>query len=476
MEVVVLSDVAAGRRVRACFQRIDYYPVGFQAKHGEPAPDIVVTLDLEKMEESGLPWARTVKAQLTVTAGNDAPGCSNSYSDHLAPPIVCLQWSGTLEHSSTTTGVSSSAAKYKLVAENIAKQIADSLIKEFQQRLEKEGTLPELPEAFYPPYRPAPDLPLAGFGKTEIVSSWHGLLNHNETLWRLDLDGSAIDFFNEMPQRLAAAGWKKSSSDKQYLRFTHSAATLVAYVPSQQKPLLDAPANKPFLYVQYVDRMTQDEVRAAIDQALATGVSADVLIHFERQWSQEQSQRILEMFKTQPARTPSASLTVAKLYHRLKQEDNAREELVRTRALLRTVAEYGDLQDNLKKLAKELGDEKLAEQPIDTKVFLELGFAELKPGESIAVQEIGLEEPVHFFVENSEGELETISVRAVKAPSTDTDPSQLAFVQSGEHGRSWGTSGLSHSLRFRDRYCATFSLTPLADSGRFRLEVRLSEN
>ncbi len=457
-----------------CIRQIDYYPAGFDAKQGERAPDVVVTLDLNELTEGGLPGWRTLKAQFHVTAGNGAPGCRNSYTDHFTPPLVQFEWSGALDHTSTMTGVSSSAAKYKLVAENVASRIADSLTKAFQERLEAEGPSPEFPTPFYPPYRPAPDLPLAEFGKTEIVSSWHGVLNHNETLWRLDLAGPADDFFGEMPQRLEAAGWKKSAADKQHLRFTNNAAILVAYVPSERNGQQASAKRTPFVYVQYVDRMTQDEVRAAIDQALAANASPDVLIRFERLWSEEQSRRMLERLRGRPARTPGASLALANLYHRLKQDDDARNELERTCALLRTIAQDADLRNKAKSLAKELGDEKLADRPIEPGFLHKLGFIDLLAAASIPPQEIGIEEPVHFYAVRPDRSLQTVSVRALKVATAGDQTCQLAFVDSSEHGRSWGTSGTTHGCDLGDQRRATFSLETLEEGKRFRLVTQLS--
>ena len=135
---------------------MDYYPVGFKPEQGGRAADITVTIDLDKLSESGWPASHAVEATFTVTAGNGLPGCRNSYMDDLTPPVVQFDWNGRLQHTSTTTGVASSAAKYKLVAENVARQIAAALTKEFNERRKKDGVMPELPQAFYPPYHKPP--------------------------------------------------------------------------------------------------------------------------------------------------------------------------------------------------------------------------------------------------------------------------------------------------------------------------------
>lgn len=460
-------------------RQIDYYPAGSSPEQGMLAPDITITLDLAKLTESNWPASHSVDATVEVRACNGPPGCRNGYSDHLTPPVVQFDWEGTLHHVSTTAGLVSSAAKYKMVAEDVAKQIAEALRKEFNTRREKEGPLPELPPAFYPPYRPAPELPLAELGQLEVVTSWHGLFNHNETLWRLAIDRPSGEVCAEIQRRLEGAGWKlcdvSKSPDRSYLRMGRDGAMLVAYVPSSQGSPPGSPPKQSALLIHYVDRMTQGELRAAIDQALAQNVSVDVLMRLERYWSEEQSQRILKAIQAGPVRTPQASLTIAKLYRRLGQEDKAIAELPRARALLRTVAQPSDLESKLKNLAKDLGDEKLAEKPIEPRVLEQLGFVELKAGSQIPSREIGLEEPVHFFGKTAQGTLEIISVRAVKIASASGEPSyQLAQVESSEHGRSWGTSGPSHGFSVEGTCSGFFAIDRLGSTERFRLNVHVS--
>jgi len=457
-------------------RRIDYYPAGAKPEPGELAPDVTITIDLESLTESRWPLWHSVDATFIVTAGNGPTGCAHGYVDHLTPPLVRFDWSGALHHASTTPGLFSSAAKYKLAAEDVARQIAGTLLKEFKGRREKEGTVPELAQAFYPPYREPPALPLAGLGDLEMLASWHGLMNHNETLWRLTADRPVTAVLGAVEQRLKADGWKtldsSASPDHGYLRMGRQGMMLVAYVPSSRE---GPPPQEPILNVQYVDRMTQEEVRAAIDQAMAQDASADVLVCFDRLWSDDQSRRILKRLQARPARTPHAALVLARLYHRLKQDDDARGELIRATALLRTIGQYGDLESRIQSLAKELGDEKLAKKSIEPRVLEELGFVELKPGAQVPPQDVGVEEPAHFYAKASNGSLRTISLRVVRSGSRNSETSfQLAHVESTEHGRSWGTSGTSHDFGVDGRCSVHFAIHRTGPGERFRLTADVS--
>jgi hypothetical protein len=458
--------------------QIDYYPAGFAPERAKLAPDVTVTLDLESLKESGWPLSHTVEATIKIKAGNGAPDCSYSSFDHLTRPLLGLDWTAKLTHQSTTKGVCSSGAKYKQVAEDAAKQIAESLGKEFKERREKEGVLPELPPAFYPPYREPPTLPLAEFGKPDLVTSWHGLMNHNETLWQLTIDRPAGEVLAEMARRLGSAGWKGSlpsgSEKRTYLALANGAATLVVYVPSQTLSSGQSASKDSVLRVHYVDRMTQEELRAAIDGLIDHNALTDVLICFEHEWSEDQCRRVLKTLESRPARTPRAALAVANVHRRLKQNDQARRELLRACALLRTVAQYSDLETRARSLAKELGDEKLVEKPIEVQMLKELGFIELKPGVQVPPQEIGLEEPVHFYIKKADGKVKTLSLRAIKCGSKKTEAShELACVESWESSRSCCTGGMSHYAFVDDKCGAQFDLEQTSPQ-RFRLQTKLT--
>jgi hypothetical protein len=459
-------------------REIEYYPAGFGPEQ-KLAPDVTIFIDMDQLVESGWPISHTVEATFTIMAGNISPGCHNSHSDRLDPPRIQFKWTGILHHTSTTTGVTSSSAKYKLVAESVARKLAEALAKEFAGYREKYGEALEMPQPFFPPYRELPALPLAELGNLELITTWHGLMNHNETLWRLAIDRPPTDVLTEMRRRLEADGWKLSDSSKSpaqdYMRLKRNGAILLAYAPSSLVTPPGPPPKGSVLLIQYVDRMTQDDVHAAIDETLTKGTSTDVLICLAPRSSGDQVRRILKVLQSKPVRTPQGALTRADLYHRLKQDDDARRELPYVCALLRTVAQPSDFESRARRLAQELGDEKLAEQPIEPRVLKELGFIELIPGVQVAPQEIGVEEPVHFYARTSKGSIRTISLRAFKVAATDGDPFQLTFVDAKEHGRSFGSSGTSCGFSLEDNGDrVSFTLSRLGTAERFRLDTLFS--
>ncbi len=149
------SITAGGTQVTGLHSSNRLLPGWIRPRTGDASPDVSVTIDMDHLAESGWPASHTVEATFTVIAGNGAPGCRNSYVNHLTPPLVQFDWNGTLRHTSTMTGVNSSAAKYKLVAEGVAKQIAGGADKRVQRTTRQGGSdtgtaagiLPALPTA-----------------------------------------------------------------------------------------------------------------------------------------------------------------------------------------------------------------------------------------------------------------------------------------------------------------------------------------
>ena len=193
------------------FDEVHYYPFGELPEQGELAPDVTVTLTLAEVTTSGVPGARTLDAQIGLAAGSSLMRYPSHYSDGLNPPQVRFDFAAKLEHHSTTTGVGTPSARYKLAAEDIGKQLGEGLAKKLNDLYEKDGPLPALPDAFYPPYTPPPDLPLPPGEPAELLASYRGLMKSNESLWRFRTDRELADVLTDLEARLKEAGWKTQS-------------------------------------------------------------------------------------------------------------------------------------------------------------------------------------------------------------------------------------------------------------------------
>ena len=166
--------------------QVDYYPAGSAAKAGEMMPDVAITLDVEELAETRTLAALTL--QTTIRLGvSSSPPDDNWRLENLLP-IVRFQLTGRLHHTSTTTGIGRAGTDTSQRPRTWPNSSRKTLIKEFNEKYEKYGLLPELPEAFYPPYRPAPSLPLLDGYDVQKVHDYHGAFLRNATRWRLTAD------------------------------------------------------------------------------------------------------------------------------------------------------------------------------------------------------------------------------------------------------------------------------------------------
>ena len=140
-------------------------------------------------------------------------------------------------------------------------------------------------------------MPLEELGHLELITSWHGLMKRNETLWRFSTGRPVIEVLDEMQRRLESAGWKTmdfyTASDQRLLRMSRNTARLTAYGPSPQGPPPSDSPREPIL-IQYVDRMTQDELPRRSTSRWTQNTSTNVLLCFEHHWSDDQSRRVLK--------------------------------------------------------------------------------------------------------------------------------------------------------------------------------------
>jgi hypothetical protein len=475
------------------FEHVAYYPVGKTPEPGALSPDGIVEIEMDSIGESGLMPVRTLEATIRVTASCGLMRSSNYYSGPLDPPCVDWNFEAALEHHSTTTGVGTPSSRYKLAAQNIGQQLGEALVKYLNEMHDKDGPLPLLPDAFYPPYKPPPELPRPPEVTAELRASSHGLMNANETLWRLDTQRTTADVLTELQKRLTDAGWTTNSRGlppdaEPFLRMERESAVITVYCePHRPTPLIgttsvatrpdaSAPGPNPRpLFVHHIEWMNSEQIAAALDGLFASDASVESLLCFEHGLNEAQRDRLLQRFQDQPPRSPDAWLVLAELHHAAKRTDAACDALQRAALLLRTVSDPGELRKRTEELAKKLGQEAPPDAVPDPQLLGELGFTEIRPGIEIPDRQLALDEPALFFVRHAEGHIETLTLRIEKT-GNGPDPlaCALAHVHSAKQGRSWGSGGLIYHLSLDGSGTVTFQAEPIDDRPTFRLTARAS--
>ncbi len=471
------------------FETIEYFPHGEYHEPGAMAPDMCVTLDLDQIEQSGL-TSRKLEAKILMVASNTLTQCRAFHNEGLGPPRIELTFDATLDHRSTTTGIGSPSSRYKLAAENIGEQLGAALAKKLNELYDKDGPLPELPEAFYPAYREPPAIPLPEGESAKMITSYRGLMTANETLWRLETDRNMAEVLTDLKVRLDAEGWRVGNLELRDSHLPHMRAfkddnILTAYPQRKRKvsspgltiTMDDAVATETvpeptIIMIHYLGRMNREQVAAALDGLIDSDAPTANLVIFEGLIRGDQRKRLLERFEERPPTRPGEWLVASRMYKNEGQDDKSREALVRAIVLLRTVGDTSGLKSRIDDLAKKHGVKDLSNAEPEPALLKKLGFIEITPKAEIPARELGLDEPAMFYGRTDEGKIETITIRMVQR-TTDKGEREYAisFVGvAGDHGgRTWGTGGNSHHTEIDGACKITFQIEKIADGPQFRL-------
>ena len=110
------------------------------------------------------------------------------------------------------------------------------------------------------------------------------------------------------------------------------------------------------------------------------------------------------------------------------------------RALTYTVRQHNPNGQEIKKLAKKLGDEKLADSPIDSEIFKQLGFIDAGAIDQPYEVQKKTGEPFSMFFIKKDGKPRTITIKVDKQP--DGKYRCLEFQKDGSSS-GWSTKIVS---------------------------------
>jgi hypothetical protein len=446
------------------FQQVDYYPYGERLPLGDLAPDLMVALKLAEIKTSGLPGSRKLHARIVMSATSGPYDYPSYHFDGLDGPLVQLSLRTTLDHDSTTTGVGTPSSRHKLASEDIAKQLGGALTKKLNELYEKDGPLPAFPDRFYPAYIQPPHLPLPADGHCELIASHHGLMKANESIWRLATNRSLPDVLTGLETRLQQAGWKTESlqtdlNSLPHLRMLRKEDIVMVYPKRQERSpssgtvvvhnLTAEKAEKGpvhgVVFVYFADRMSRKARAEVIGELLSNGCPIETLLMLESMMDRPLRERLYQRIEADPPAAPRAWLLLARWHEVAKRTEKAKQALHRAHLLLRTVADDDDIERQVKKLAKKLG-EQLPRQVVAEPGELEsLGFVKLTPG-TVTEHELSLNQGALFYTQAGD-RLTTFLVRVVQQGGGDKPIYALYHMQASGGSRSWGTGSLDRSSR-----------------------------
>lgn len=423
----------------AHLDRIDYLPHGHLPEPGRLAPDLVVTLRLDSIAESGL-VGRDLKAIVLAEIGTEFAAGRRSRNTSLSPPVVTVRADCRVEHESTLLGVESAGTRYTAQGKDIATQIGNAIDSQLESLREKHDPLPELPDAFYPPFRETPRETeefefLSNMGAVR-QASFHGLMLHNETWWEIDASADSKTTVELIQSELAAAGWTGRSQDDHieqgFLWMERDARFVHVFRQKWNTWHTDGEAPATPIIIRYMDRMSEGELDNILT-AMLNGQHPDLelLLRLREFADLTQRDQILSLSEELPPRSAHAWVALAQLYASRGHEDRIFNCLHRAHALSQAQPHSQDssTKSQIERLAKkhELDLKQIRELDIST--FDELGFIRLDEDNPEAAFEVRGNSPAGFLIHCDDPEKWMLI--AVHVRSLSDSRARMIVVDSG---------------------------------------------
>ena len=450
------------------FNEISYFPHGEQAETGKLAPDLYLTLNLRSIDESGL-IGRDLKAIVTASLGTSFASANYSRTDDQSPPTVNMRGNIEVDHESSMVGVESSAAKYVLQGNDIAKQISKHVLDKINKLRDKHSPLPDLPEALYPEWTPEPDFAFLDRLQAARLSGVHCLMLHNESTWKYLPTGDPIETVTKIRDELLAEGWTENNfhADKPEhfnLYMMKDDATLTVFPQrrsghARHLQIVNgdgADATKPTPsnhYVRYQHRQSTAEIRKVVDSLFAEErPDINLLLAMQKNWQGSQHSEAVSLIEERGIRSLDAWLLVARSYSKRKDVEGTRRALACCQFLTQTMTDAGDANQRIKKIAKEQQiDEKQLARP-DREMLTKLGFVALDPESTPAgTTTVRFGEPAAFYVIDEDEKLTVISFTVDKPPQGDRY--RIITLEAAGGMRSWTIGEHSSFEHLGSRTC-----------------------
>ncbi|MCC6143107.1 MAG: hypothetical protein IT368_04790, partial [Candidatus Hydrogenedentes bacterium] len=334
--------------------------------------DIQVTLSCTAHAVDGGLFSRNARGTFHAAAGSQRADPAHSVMDEDTPPLVEWDWNADLDYEIRAEGFDPRGSTDTQAAERIAQALYDSLKQQLDGMAQSHALLPPLPDAFYGPYAPPPDLPDLPNLAPRLAGSGYGLLNHNDTLWVLDLPPRDTQFLQQLKQAMAAEGWKEYAVEiggTPWLRLERNEDMLEAFPwPAPDAQPSDAPESpippSQRWCLRYVDQFDSAQREAALESLLAAQADVDTLLIFQNEFKRSTlRQQFLDRLAASELLHPQVLILLA---HQDQRNGDLEAALKRFRmavALAWLGAGQQDYQSGLKQLAHAMG---LAEEETTT--------------------------------------------------------------------------------------------------------------
>jgi hypothetical protein len=191
-------------------------------------------------------------------------------------------------------------------------------------------------------------------------------------------------------------------------------------------------ASEVSLVADYKSYLISDQMQKAMDALLDCDVEIKTILIFEKYFSTpQQLERLRSIIEESPVRTLDGCLMLARYWADRGEMEKGQVLLLRARAMQRVEKGHNVRAEEIKNLAKKLGDESLADVPVTEEILREMGFINIERLTEPMEVERSIDEPVLFYQRLDDGELKTFALRVIRSqePSYSV-PYQLLTVES----------------------------------------------
>jgi hypothetical protein len=391
-------------------------------------PSQIIEVNVGRYEEQWLPY-RLLKANIMVSFGSSGVQYPCIYGDGGAPPLVQLEHDTVHDVQFKYTGICTESVFYDKIAEEVAKKTVETIEKEIGKLGDSASFLPKLPEAFYPAYREATDIPpnLDFFVEKTLIDGRRFMLPHY-SLAQIgsNFKGTDDEFLNTIHAAMTEDGWyghiqKSDNKSAPYMRLTKGEETFYMFKEKWNRHAKlwynlqletyakDAPPHS-FL-LERTAKMDQDSILLAIQTLLDGDTPTSTLFVFANQLYgnkdtvQELQEQMRERFLEWKTCAPAEQLALVHFFNKDEDKEIAKAMLFKAWRV-RQLAMHPVSDSDYTKLAKALGiEEEMKAMPQPTSELCEeYGFIYLIPENCPMEVEAELGKPVRFVTENEDAE------------------------------------------------------------------------
>lgn len=375
------------------FEKVHFVPRGKSLPAGEEIPDVLVTIEMPSLKESGIQPSITYDARIIAVVGRHLLR-SNSYSSSNSDPsIVQYQAEMALEYQARQTGVETSGAHYSSISQDIAKHLQKHLL-DFVEKADG-GPLParSLLREFYPPFELAPRL--AALDALKAVPKLEGprFMTSTHAAWRFETEIAPEEIKRLFEKDLPEPDWKLNDYNPNAAAFSGSwykGDEIWVVIPARNSFVVneeelrqaDQPPSPKSYVLTYTRGMSRNAMATAFRDLLDRQPAEGAILPFRNLWHDERD-RLTQYFTDHPPRSAATLETLARWKLNDGDQDGARELVLRGWTLDR-LFHQGQSKSEFEKLAKECGIEQLP-KTFDVPQFAVLGIPDFRDGETLSL-------------------------------------------------------------------------------------------